>query len=226
MTLKGETPRDPVALARQAGHDVSWASGPNTPRFGVDGRPVDWSQMVAPLAPLRDDLEVAIDSVMHEQALVIQALSDRIGAVKAFDEWYGNGARTLECTCLLLGLPTLAAAVRPHLKVAGRVGRPSMSPPVDDYPDLVEQVRAAGLLPAEEPERRAAPAESAERYRLAVWMAAYRKAIVPYMSFLASLPARRLKPEGSETAGAVSDRRSAAAWPARVLARWRRRGES
>ncbi len=93
---------------------------------------------------------------------------------------------------LLLGLPTLAAAVRPHLKVAGRVGRPSISPPVDDYPDLVERARATGLLPAES-ERRGPSAESDERHRLAVWMAAYRQVIEPYLSFLASLPARDLR---------------------------------
>ncbi len=118
---------------------------------------------------------------------------------------------------LLLGLPTLAAAVRPHLKVAGRVGRPSKLPPVDDYPDLVERARAAGLLPAELGELRAAPAKADEKHRLAAWMAVYREAIVPYLSFLAGLEVR------SPQSGAPAGRRSgAAAWPARALARWRR----
>ncbi len=176
--------------------------------------------MTAPLEPLRDDLHAAIDVVHHEDALVTQVLADRIGKVEAFDDWYNKGARTLECTYVLLGLPTLAAAVRPHLKVAARVGRPSKLPPVDDYPDLVERVRAVGLLPAAA-ERPRPPAESDERHRLAVWMATYREAIVPYLSFLAGLKVRHPRPEGS---GAAASPRSAAAWPARVLARWRRRG--
>ncbi len=41
----------------------------------------------------------------------------------------------------------------------------------------MERVRAVGLLPAAA-ERRELPAESDEKHRLAVWMAAYRQAIV------------------------------------------------
>ncbi len=232
VCLQGETLRDPLALSRQADHDVNWASGPAAPRLGIDGIPVDWVAMAAPLTPLAEEVRATVDAVTHEDALVIQALEARIWAMKEFDTWYGDGARTLESTYLLLGLPTLAAAVRPHLKVAGRVGRSAKSPPVDDYPDLVERVLAAGLLPAVAPElprrgtNESMAAESDERNRLAVWMAAYRQAIVPYLSFLSSLPARRLRSEGSVAADAAAGRRSAAAWPARVLARWRRRGAS
>ncbi len=214
LSLKGETVRDPVELSRRAGHAVQWASGPNAEHFGL---PVDWLAMAAPMAPLVKDLDAANDVVAHEHAAVNGALADRIKAMEAFDDWYGKGSRALEATYVLLGLPTLAAAVRPQLKVAGRVGRPSKLPPVDAYPDLVERVRAAGLLPAEA--EQAAPEKSDEQYRLAAWMATYREAIGPYLSFLASLSAR---PRGSKAAKA----RSVAAWPARVLTRWRKRDAS
>ena len=154
--------------------------------------------------------------------LEIQALEARIWALQAFDKQYGAGARVLERLFLVLGLPTLATAVRPHLKVAGRVGRPSKVPPADDYPDLVEQVRAAGLLPEGTAETAAAAARPRERRRLAAWMAAYRQVVVPYLSFLARWSASRPGPEGSESPGEAIGRRSAAAWPARALARRRR----
>ncbi|MCP3961197.1 MAG: hypothetical protein GY719_25400 [bacterium] len=222
LTLKGETSRDPHELARQANLDVAWASGPHAPRIEGVGVVVDWAEMAAPLVPLRDDLWAAIDVVYDEAARVNGKLEARIWAMQAFDEWYGRSARWLESTFFLVGLPTLAAAVRPHLKGVGRVGRPPKSPPADLYPDLVERVRAAGLLSAAEPERRAAPAESDERHLLASWMAAYRQAIVPYLSFLASLRARD---SGSGAAAGGAAGRSAVAWPARTLARWRGRGE-
>ncbi len=226
LSLEGETLRDPEALLVQAARAVSWASGSNAPPLSIHGLPVDWPTMAAPMASLAADLQAAVDVVHHQNALVIQKLADRIQTVKEFDKWYGDAARTLECTYVLLGLPTLASAVRPHLKVAGRVGRPAKSPPLDDYPDLVERVRAKGLLPAAESERPEAPVASDEQHRLAVWMAAYRQVIVPYLSFLASLPARRHGPEGSGATVVATARRSVAAWPARVLARWRRRGEN
>ena len=140
--------------------------------------------------------------------------------MKAFDDWYAKGARTLEATYVLLGLPTLAAAVRPHLKVAGRVGRPSKLPPVDDYPDLVERVRAAGLLPAAEPSREsAAPSDEppspggmdrgliGRRSCLISpsWRACRR--VVPSPTAPRRRPYRDPPPPG----------------PARVLARWRQR---
>ena len=217
LTLEGETSRDPHELARQANLDVAWAAGHHAPRLERDGLTVDWVELAAPLVPLRDDLWAAIDVVYEEAARVNQTLEARIWTMQAFDDGYGRGARALESTLFLVGLPTLAAAVRPHLKGVGRVGRPSKSPPADLYPDLVERVRAAGLLPAAEPVRQA-PAEADEGHRLAAWMAAYRQAIVPYLSFLASL---RPREPGS---GAAAGRRSALAWPARTLARWRERG--
>jgi hypothetical protein len=106
------------------------------------------------------------------------------------------------------------------LKGVGRVGRPGK--PVDAYPDLVERVRAAGLLPAAAPARQASSAEADERHRLAKWIAAYRQVIAPYLSFLASVS--RLEPGGSESDDFAAGRRSAAAWPAKVLAKWRWRG--
>ncbi len=180
--------------------------------------------MTAPLEPLLEDLDATVLAIEHEEARTTQALAARIEAMEAFDDWYNRGARTLECTYVLLGLPTLAAAVRPYLTVAGRVGRPSKRPPVDDYPDLVERVREARLLPAEPvaAERQGSPAESDETHRLAEWIAAYRQAIVPYLSFLAGLKAREEKIGGSDAAASP---RSAAAWPARALARWRGRGK-
>lgn len=195
LTLEGETLRDPVVLAKQADHDASWAWGPLAPSRGVDGLPIDWARMAAPLPPLVEELRATIDVVTHHEALVIQALEARIWAVQAFDKEYGDGARLLERTFFLVGLPTLATAVRPHLKVAGRVGRPSKTPPVDDFPDLVEQARATGLVPEETAETAAAPAESQERHRLAAWLAAYRQAVVPYLSFLARWSASRSGPK-------------------------------
>ncbi len=220
IMVKGETPRDPTELARQAGLDLSWASGALPPRLGLDQRPVDWPAMTAPLKPLREDLEEAIDAVYHESAMISKALEDRIRTMKDFDEWYAKGSRTLECTYILLGLPTLATAVRPHLKVAGRVGRPSKTPPADDYPDLIERVRADGLLPTTA-ERPGPPVEADEASRLAVWIAAYREVIVPYLSFLTGVKAAK---DQITSSGSATSPRSAAAWPARVLARWRGSG--
>ena len=222
LALEGETVRDPMELTRQAGHAVHWASGPNAPRVDVLGRPVDWASMAAPMAPLIEELDATMKTIAREDAWVIQALADRITTMEAFDDGYAKGARTLESTYVLLGLPTLATVVRPHLKVAGRVGRPSKHPPVDDYPDLVDRVRAAGLLPAAEPVREL-PTKPGERHRLAIWIAAYRQAVVPYLTFLAGLSDRRHEHEGSASA---TGPRSAAAWPARALARWRQRGAS
>ncbi len=127
IMIKGETPRHPLELTRQAGLDLSWASGPHPPRLGLDQYPVDWAAMAAPLAPLRDDLEAAVVALDHESSLVTGALVDRIDAMEAFDDWYAKGSRTLETTYVLLGLPTLAAAVRPHLKgtAAGDGGGPA-----------------------------------------------------------------------------------------------------
>ncbi len=220
VMIKGETPRDPNELARRAGLDLSWASGRLPPRLGLDQYPVDWKAMTAPLKPLRDDLEEAIDAVYHESAIVAGALEDRIRTMADFDEWYAKGSRMLECTYILLGLPTLASAVRPYLKVSGRVGRPSNTRPADDYPDLIERVRADGLLPATA-ERPGPPVESDETSRLAVWIAAYREVIVPYLSFLTGLKAAENQ---STSSGSAASPKSAAAWPARMLARWRGRG--
>ncbi len=223
--LEGETVRDPYALALQAQLDLDWAEGRASSLCGLDGRPVDWRALSEPLGPLVLELRSAIEVVEHEAAMVVQKLEPRIWAVKAFDEQYGKSARLLETMLLLVGLPTLATAVRPHLKVAGRVGRPKKSPPADNYPDLVERARSTGLLPEVAEERTAAEPVD-ERHRLAAWMAAYREAIVPYLSFLAGLRARRVEGGGSGTADAAAGRRSAAAWPARALARWRGRGAS
>ena len=60
----------------------------------------------------------------------------------AFDERYGLGTETLASAYVFLGLPTLAAAVRPHFKTTGRTGRPRKTPEADEHPDLVAQVLA------------------------------------------------------------------------------------
>ncbi len=104
-------------------------------------------------------------------------LEVRIRAIKAFDLEYLRGARFLERTFELVGLPTLATAVRPHLKGTGRVGRPSKRAPEDKHPDLVREVLAAGLLPAPipiaseqaKPERTARP-----RRRVVFGVASFR----------------------------------------------------
>ena len=86
LSLQGETLRDPMALARQAAHAVSWASGPNAPPLGNDGLAVDWAAMAAPLSPLVDKVRATIDAVAHEDALVNQTLQTRTWASKAFDD--------------------------------------------------------------------------------------------------------------------------------------------
>ena len=60
-----------------------------------------------------------------------------------FDRAYQHSAEVIEAQLIHAGLPTLAAVVRPGV---GRRGRPLKTRPVDLYPDLVEQVRAEGLI--------------------------------------------------------------------------------
>ncbi len=148
--LLGETPRDPYTLVFLTDLDTSWANDVKNPQEQpIDGVTVPWAELARRMKPTRDETHTAIHAVYYAKAGVDAALEARENALEAFDKTYNRGSRLLECLLVYLGLPTLAAAVRPHLKVAGRVGRPSKKVPVDEYPDLVEQVRAAGLLPAE-----------------------------------------------------------------------------
>lgn len=144
--LNGATERDPHYLLSQVREVIDWAgdqqSSPDGPGAGLD-----WSKLAAPLVILHDDLETAIDAAVTAGIAVDAPLASRKQAIKAFDQELLRGCRVLERTFEVLGLPTLAAAVRPHLKGTGRVGRPSARPPVDQHPDLVAGLRATGLLP-------------------------------------------------------------------------------
>ena len=148
LILEGETVRDPRELVRQVRFDLVWAEDPpeNLQR-SIVGLDMGWAPRTAPLAALAGELDLAIDAVEGERGPVNLALEARTFAIADFDSTYGKGARLLESVLIYLGLPTLAAMVRPHLKVAGRVGRPKMKREVDLYPDLVRRAIASRLLP-------------------------------------------------------------------------------
>ncbi len=144
--LNGATERDPHYLLSQVREVVDWAGGMQSSPDGP-GAGLDWSKFAAPLVTLHDDLETAIDAAVTAGIAVDAPLVSRKLAIKAFDQELLRGCRVLECTFEVLGLPTLAAEVRPYLKGTGRVGRPSIRRPQDEHPDLVAGLRASGLLP-------------------------------------------------------------------------------
>ncbi len=98
--------------------------------------------MTSSLESLRDELDAALDAIDSAAAAVQMALDLRDAAIIEFDDRYLKGTRLLERFFRLLGMPSLAAAVRPHLKVTSRVGRPAKKPESDDHPDLVARVFA------------------------------------------------------------------------------------
>ena len=139
--LRGETLRDPQLLLRQTDECLRWAAGRD------DDEP--WNDLIAPLVPLRDAFDAALKAVDAAGPAVDAALPSRDGAMAEYDDRYAKGARLLERLYELLGMPSLAAAVRPHRRVAARVGRPSKRREIDEHPDLVARVLARlGTAPA------------------------------------------------------------------------------
>ncbi len=136
--LCGETARDPRQLIQQTDDCRRWAAGYDQPPPGTE----DWTALTSPLESLRDQLAAALDAIDSAAAAVQTALDLRDAAIVEFDDHYLKGSRLLERLYAYLGLPSLAAAVRPHLKVTARVGRPSKKPAPDQHPDLVAQVFA------------------------------------------------------------------------------------
>ena len=143
--LRGETVRDPWMLIRQTEECLRWAASRDDAPAGAG----DWTPMTSPLVLLRDQLNMALRIREAAEVAVPPALDLRDRAIVEFDDRYLKGARLLERLYVLLGLPSLAAAVRPHRKITGRVGRPSKKPESDRHPDLVERVLARlSALPA------------------------------------------------------------------------------
>lgn len=147
--LAGETVREVHQLLVQTDRMLAWIRDA-TPPPGSVGLAIDRDALAARLEPLRGKLAARLDEIDHLDAVRTAALARRDAAVERFDDRHLKGARLLETLFRLLGLPTLAAAVRPHLKVSGRVGRPSKHPMRDEHPDLVARFQAAyDLLRAE-----------------------------------------------------------------------------
>ena len=136
--LCGETARDPRQLIQQTDDCLSWAAGFAEPPPGAE----DWTAMTPRLQSLRDELDAALDTIDGAAAAVDMALELRDRAIVEYDDRYLKGTRLLERFFRLLGMPSLAAAVRPHRKVTAHVGRPAKKPEPDEHPDLVARVFA------------------------------------------------------------------------------------
>ncbi len=173
--LNGDTEREPWNLLAQVRAVIAWAKSEQNPppEPEVDFK-LDWPASVSHLETLRDDLQAAIDAVTEATAKLSQPLEARLRAIKAFDREYQRGARLLERSFELVGLPSLAVAVRPHLKGTGRVGRPSKRPPVDRHPDLVTDLRTRGLLPTPAPATEETRAADRPRRRVVLRVASFR----------------------------------------------------
>ncbi len=173
--LNGDTEREPWNLLAHAREVIAWAKSEQNPppEPAVDFK-LDWPASVSHLEILRDDLQAAIDAVTEATAKLSQPLQARLRAIKAFDREYQRGARLLERTFELVGLPSLAVAIRPHLKGTGRVGRPSKRPPLDRHPDLVTDLRAKGLLPEPAPITEENRAAARPRRRVVLRVASFR----------------------------------------------------
>ncbi|MEM7582843.1 MAG: hypothetical protein AAF560_05640 [Acidobacteriota bacterium] len=89
------------------------------------------------------ELEQALADLARGKKQAESAMITQRKAMKRFDRAYVKGAQLLEAQLNLVGLPTLADAIRPGV---GRTGRPLKRPEVDVYPDLVEQVRSSRMV--------------------------------------------------------------------------------
>ncbi len=148
LGLFGATEREPRALHRQLGEAVWWARNwDGRPEPLVAGGEEEAEKCLVKLEALDEELDRAVGEVGRGAREVEVAMLDQRAAMAEFDHAYKHGAGAIEAQLIQVGLPTLAAAVRPGV---GRRGRPLRKRPVDLHPDLVEQVRAGGLIDLDE----------------------------------------------------------------------------
>jgi hypothetical protein len=155
LGLHGPTPEDPRELHDLAGEIIDRTADPKWPRPEASTRAVDFEpQGVArDLTERRDALGDALDALDALDAQLTVAKAARQRATKAFDTFFGRGARFLESGLDLAGLEELAAQVRPGV---GRRGRPPKAIAEPGRPQLaagtLELGGDPGLLPGEVPE--------------------------------------------------------------------------
>ncbi|MEM7355583.1 MAG: hypothetical protein AAF657_32515, partial [Acidobacteriota bacterium] len=139
LDLAGPTPRDPadlVAWAQQAAGVL--ADSEKAPAYeSAEGGRLATSGLAALLAEQGEALQAAIRAVHRAVQGESAAREARLKVITAFDQEHQWSARTLESVLDYLGLPSLAATVRPGVK---RRGRPTKERPIDAYPDLVRRV--------------------------------------------------------------------------------------
>ncbi len=146
LGLRGPTRREPRDLNYQLGEAVWWARNHEAEVDPLHvGAEEEAESCVASLELLHADLGRSLGDVLRGWRQTTAAMLEQRAAMAEFDETSKHVAGTLEAQLIAVGLPTLAAAVRPGV---GRRGRPLKRPPVDRHPDLVEQVRARGLIEA------------------------------------------------------------------------------
>ena len=158
LGLHGPTPEDPRELYDLAEEIIGRTADPTWPRPEASTRAVDFEpQGVArDLTERRDALGDALDALEALEARLTVAKAARQRATKAFDTFYGKGARFLESGLDLAGLEELVAQVRPGVGRRGRPpktiaepGRPQLEA---GTPELDAGAEDIGLLLAELPE--------------------------------------------------------------------------
>ena len=144
LGLRGPTEREPWALHLQLGEALWWARNHQAEVECLHaGAEEEAESCVACLEPLHQALEQALADVLHGDREVEAAMLEQRAAMADFDRTYKHVAGAIEARLIEVGLPTLAAAVRPGV---GRRGRPLKRRPKDRHPDLVEQVREGGQV--------------------------------------------------------------------------------
>ncbi len=144
LGLRGPTKREPPDLNLQLGDAVWWAHNYDAeiePFYA--GAEEEAEDCVAYLEQLHGQLDHALRDAGQGARETEAAMLDQRAAMTEFDHTYQHVAGALEAKLIEVGLPTLAAAVRPGV---GRCGRPLKRRPVDRYPDLVEEVRLRDLI--------------------------------------------------------------------------------
>lgn len=143
LGFSGPSPREPTEVFYQVREAVLWAQSRQVPEGLFAGLEHDVRQRIDHLDALCRQLDLAMGDVARGRCEVDSAMLDQRQAMRDFDRFYKESARAMESQLIFVGLPSLAEAVRPGV---GRRGRPLKERPVDLYPDLVERVRAEGLI--------------------------------------------------------------------------------